>query len=351
MKRDGRRIKLKKGIQREIILQASKKIGSLKKLSQRLDIPYSTAKKYIQEIFLLPEDLFNKIIKVIQSKKEHFEIEYFPKNWGKSIGGKKGMKALEEKYPEKILEWRRKGLNSYPPINLKKIRYPNLNEKLAEFIGTYLGDGTITKYFIRISGDFRYDKPYFEHIKKLAHELFGLEATIRKEKKYNTLLITLFSKEMCSFLKNEFQINYGHKIRNNTSIPKKILENEKLCFACIRGLIDTDGSISRRGRQGTQFCIQFTSHNKILLNQVTEFMIKKGIFTFTDKTGTGTNKKEKIIKYFEKIGSSNMRHIVRFYERFYNNSTIYQKEVINYYQKRFYKELKLPFKINSGLVS
>ncbi len=72
------------------------------------------------------------------------------------------------------------------------------------------------------------------------------------------------------------------------------------------------------------------------------------IFTFKSKTGAGTNKHRNIVKFFEIIGSANLRHIVRFHLRFYENKTIYQKEVINYYQKDFYKNLNLPFKIKAA---
>ena len=75
-----------------------------------------------------------------------------------------------------------------------------------------------------------------------------------------------------------------------------IFKNKELVVACLRGLIDTDGSVSRRGRNGSQFCIQFTSHNKLLLNQVDVIGKKLGIFTFYDRTGTGTNKWKNILK-------------------------------------------------------
>lgn len=112
--------------------------------------------------------------------------------------------------------------------------------------------------------------------------------------------------------------------------------------------MDTDGSISRRGRNGSQFCIQFTSHNKELLEQVDEIGKELKIFTFHNKTGAGTNKWENIIKYFRVIGSSNLRHIVRFNERL-NGNTIYQKDARKYYEKDLYKNINLPFRI-SGLV-
>ncbi len=343
--REDRRIKLKKWQQRGLILNAAKKTSSIKQLSIKIKVPYSTLKKYAQEVFLLPENVFKKLIGLSSIKEEELEITYLSNNWGKIIGGKKGMETIQKKYPEKILEWRKKAIRKSHLNNAKKIKIPPLNEKLAELVGVYLGDGTLTKYFIRISGDCRYDIPYFKYLSEVIYELFSINPSIRKEKNRNTLYLTILSKNVCSFLNKNFGLRYGHKIKNKTCIPKKILEDEKLSIACFRGLIDTDGSISRRGRRGGQFCIQFTSHNKELLKQVHEIGKKIEVFTFGDKTGSGTNKQENILKFFKIVGSSNLRHIVRFHQRFYKNKTLYQRDVLKHYEKPFYINLTLPFKV------
>jgi len=110
-------------------------------------------------------------------------------------------------------------------------------------------------------------------------------------------------------------------------------------------LIDTDGSISRRGKNGSQFCIQFTSHNKFLLKQVVKIGKKFDLFTFYDKTGAGTNNWRRIEKYFSLVGSSNLKHIVRFYLRKFKKKTIYRRDAPSFYKQDLYKELTLPFKI------
>lgn len=339
-----RRIKLYPGEQKKIIQNAVKKYGSLKNLAFKIDINYSSLKNYSCEAILLPENLFEKIIKLTGINKGNLHISYLSPIWGTSLGGKKGIRALEKKYPKKIIKWRKNALKKSRFYNTKKIKIPPLKEKLAEFIGVYLGDGTMTKYFIRISGDYRYDMPYFNYLSKLINNLFGIKASFQREKSKNTAYLTIFSKELCSFLNKEFQLKPGHKIKNNSKIPKKIIQNKKLSIACLRGLIDTDGSITRRGNQ---FSIQFTAHNKKLLDQVINLGKKLELFTFSDKTNTGTNKKENIPKYFQIVGSSNLRHIVRFHLKFYKNKTIYRREVIEYYEKPFYSSLTLPYKVGS----
>ncbi|MBI2628849.1 hypothetical protein HYW74_02100 [Candidatus Pacearchaeota archaeon] len=344
MNKHERRVKLNKGKQRELLFNVASRIGSLRKLSISLKIPYSTIKEYAQEKFLIPESLFNYLIEYLLIDKESLEVTYLSANWGASIGGKKGIKSLERKYPDKIKEWRRQAIKHSSYSNSKEILLPEVNEKLAEFIGTYLGDGTMTKYFVRISGDYRYDLNYFIYINKLVEELFGISSSIKKNKIHNTSYLTVYSNKLCSFLNKEFGLKYGNKIRNKSCIPQIIFDNQKLAIACLRGLVDTDGSVSRRGRGGSQFCVQFYSHNPILLDQVYKIGKDIGIFTYFTGKEVGTNKWENVVKYFKIVGSSNHKHIIRFYNRAYNNKTIYLKEVPNYMSQDLYKDLKLPFK-------
>ena len=121
------------------------------------------------------------------------------------------------------------------------------------------------------------------------------------------------------------------------------MADQNLAIACLRGLIDTDGSVSRRG---SQFTITFYSKNKNLTNQVHDISKNSNLFTFISKDGRtiGTNNQIKIRNYFDVVGTSNLRHLVRFYQKFFFGESIYQKDVIKYYQKDLYRHIKLPFK-------
>jgi DNA-binding transcriptional regulator WhiA len=279
----------------------------------------------------------------------NLNVTYKEANWGQIIGGKRGMRAMRKKYAFELKKWRAKGMERSPVIgegNAKRIKIPPTNEKLAELIGAYLGDGTLNKYQLRISGDCRYEGPYYEYLSKIIFELFGIYPSIyRESKRRNTLLLVLSSNKVCSFFKERLNIQYGDKIRNKTVIPPEIIKDNRFSLACLRSLIDTDGSISRRGKNGSQFCIQFTSHNKFLLKQVVKIGKKFDLFTFYDKTGAGTNNWRRIEKYFSLVGSSNLKHIVRFYLRKFKKKTIYRRDAPSFYKQDLYKELTLPFKI------
>ena len=220
-----RRVKLKHGEQRKLFLSLAIKFGSVRRVATEWKIPYSTLKNYSLEERYMPEFLFDKILKSLSLEKNNFEIYYLDANWGRRKGSRLGMAVLKNKYPDKLLEWRRAGIRKaietgkhYGYANMHFIKRPELDERLAEFIGVYLGDGTLNEYQIRIAGDYRYDLRYFKYISSLIFDLFGIVPSIRKEKKGNGVLLIVYSKNLCSYLKEKFSLNYGGKIRNKNVI-------------------------------------------------------------------------------------------------------------------------------------
>lgn len=304
-----------------------------------LEVPYSTFKKYYYGKFLLPFDLFKNLCKIGNLNVDEIKFRLLDENWGAIKGGQKGIKVVYAKYGQYLKKWRSKGgKNSMNKReNLKKISLPPKKDgRLAEFIGVYLGDGTLTKYFVRISGDKRYDKQYFEYLAKNIEKMFNIKPKIREEIKRNILYLEIQSKLFCDFLKS-FGFKEGDKIKNKAKIPRYILNNKELSINCLRGLIDTDGSISS---DNNLISIRFASGSKELLDQVERIGKSLGIFTFKTQFQTGTRSMKNIKRYFKEIGSSNMRHIIRFCESLKGN-IIKKDKVLGYYQK--YMDIKPPF--------
>lgn len=220
-----------------------------------------------------------------------------------------------------------------------------MTESLAEFIGVYLGDGTLTNNFIRISGDKRYDLPYFRYLQTLLED-FGIVGRIKLNVKTNNAEIYFCSTALCRYFSENLKIRPGDKIKNRSKIPLKILKNPILKHACLRGLVDADGSMCRRGTNGKQFCLAFTSHNFVLFNQVYKLFDDLGINVSVNSSNTemSTNSWQNICQYVEACGSSNLRHIVRFIIRLKFGKSLYKKDVLKYYDKPLYKGLKIPFK-------
>ena len=219
----------------------------------------------------------------------------------------------------------------------KKIIIPEIiSEEVAELLGAYLGDGTLTEYFIRISGDKRFDKNYFNHLSGLGERNFGVKGSILETPSTNQLSLVFFSKKLTTYFIEKFGLKIGDKIRNRTKIPQFIMEDDNLAKSCLRGLMDTDGSVSRRS---TYMCLAFTAHSPVLLEQVAELGFRFGYFSYKNETQTGSNSWKKIRKYFAEVGSSNLRHIIRFEERLQNNRFLYQEDTLKYFPK--YENLTL----------
>ena len=318
---------------------------SLRSLSRILKINYSTLKNFYREQRLISSKVLNKLCEKynLEFPKKHI-ISILPDNWGCVKGGKKGIQIILHKHKNKLQEWRRKGgknssLSNKSVSYIKKVELPKLNEKFSEFIGILLGDGTIHKYFFSISGDSRYDKKYFEYIYNLVYKLFKVKPCISFNKRGNQIYLRLCSIKICNYLNKKFRINFGDKIKNKTTIPKQILNNKKLFLSCLRGLIDTDGCI---GKGGDRLSLTFTSYNSKLIEDVHLTSKKLNLFTYKYEKDIGTDSFPKICNYFNKVGSSNFRHIVRFLERYYNKKLLYKQEVLNYYNK--YKDILIPYK-------
>ena len=221
---------------------------------------------------------------------------------------------------------------------LIRIKKPKFDERLAELVGAYLGDGTLTQYFMRITEDKRYCLPHLEYLGNLAEETFCIKPTIRIPSKRNIAFLEIRSKQFCGYFRENLGLSFGDKIRNKSKIPEQILKRENLANACLRGLMDTDGSLSKRGNQ---MCLEFTSFNPVLLEQVWQIGKRCGLFTHRNKEQVGTNSWGKIKLYFNIVGSSNRIHIIRFCERLHNRKLLYKTGLFPYFKK--YDGVRIPF--------
>lgn len=345
------RILFNNGEQKKFIDQVCKKINiTLRKLSidykKELKVSYSSMKKYRNERLLMPLNVASFLSEKSDVNWKNFNFkEVLEDNWGWVKGGKIGYNRMSKKYSKKLKFWRSKGgrnCNIKHPFmlagrNVKNIKFPKIDEKLAEFIGICLGDGTLTKYFLRISFDSRYEAPYAKYVSSLCQKLFRIKPVLRKEKNKNLMYIELSSVKACKFLNINCHLPFGDKIKNEAKIPDFIFKSKNLTISCLRGLIDTDGSV--------RDYVYFSSHDNPLLKQVEEIGKNLGIFTSGNDTLIGTGVWSKVIRYFRIIGSSNLKHIVRFHKMLKENKFVYVKDVCKYYDE--YKNMYLPFKTGS----
>ena len=144
----------------------------------------------------------------------------------------------------------------------------------------------------------------------LVFSLFGLEGTIRTQQ--NTTRIRFCSKRASEWISETFGLAYGRKIDFRSRIPKAFFADPAKLSACIRGCIDTDGGIYRfHDRVG----IAFFNGNKMLLEDVASGLKRLGFSPyFTKGKEVWLLKKRDVLLYLAKIGTSNMKNVVRILE-------------------------------------
>ncbi len=116
----------------------------------------------------------------------------------------------------------------------------------------------------------------------------------------------------------------GNKIQQQIDIPGWIKQKREFYIACIRGLVDTDGSIfTHRYRVNDKIYgykkMAFTSRPPVLIKSVCEGFKLLGLKSRIAQSGRDVriDSVSELKKYFQIINSHNPKHIKR-----YNNGLI-----------------------------
>jgi hypothetical protein len=210
---------------------------------------------------------------------------------------------------------------------VKRVDFPAHSKELAELIGIILGDGNIQSfvkkgegvatYCVRITGHSEELPYYHEYIIPLCRSLFNSEPKTYFHKKQKEVFILLCGKMFVSFF-SEHGLPPGDKIKNKVSIPQWVWENDDYLKACVRGLIDTDGSVHRMSRKApTLVRISFKNLNPYLLNDCKRAL--EALNFHPSKIICGSHfflsRQKEITNYIKEIGFANKKHIMR-YQRF-----------------------------------
>lgn len=178
--------------------------------------------------------------------------------------------------------------------------------ELAELFGILLGDGSVTKYYVKIYLNMKADKGYPQNILKIIKiALPRTKPTVHVRSARGTEEIQISSLDVCNYFKS---LGFNPKIRY---IPKWIKQNENFIKATVRGLFDTEGSIGIKrfkGKKGLYVYKQltFTNSNKRILKFVESSLEKLGFSpTKNSRKNIYLSNARDIQKYFEIIGTSN----------------------------------------------
>ncbi len=136
-------------------------------------------------------------------------------------------------------------------IEKKNFTYKR-NESLAEFIGIMLGDGHLNKEIYRqqISFNGVDEYKYMQYVKNKINTMFKINSKERWER--NQKNATGYEKGMFLYIDNKNIFNElishglksGNKVKNQVGVPDWIKKEKCYILSCLKGLFDTDGSIS-----------------------------------------------------------------------------------------------------------
>lgn len=188
-----------------------------------------------------------------------------------------------------------------------------------EFIGIMMGDGGMSARQIFITLRHIDDKKYTKFAMQMIYRLFGLRPSLRHIPKNSVNSIVVSRTNLVKYL-HSLGLPIGDKIKQGLDIPNWIKNNQKLRLACIRGLVDTDGSIfthsckvNGKERRYKKLC--FTTASKPLLRSVHEILQGLGLtvrFAKGNKKEIHIDSIECMKKYFKIVGSHNPKHLKRY---------------------------------------
>jgi len=207
-----------------------------------------------------------------------------------------------------------------------------MSEDLAEETGIHIGDGSMGFYRSGNKTHWSYtycchevdDEEYSIYVKKLMKRIYNLDPIEDKKRKDNTKVLRYTRKNLVLYKKN-LGLPLGKK--ENIKIPKWILNNKNFKIACVRGIFDTDGSISIKKKYKAEPyypVIKVSSKSKLLINQIKNILKEFGINLSMYANKRITPRNPNIIwaigisgaincrKYVNIFGFSNPKHLKKY---------------------------------------
>jgi len=199
----------------------------------------------------------------------------------------------------------------------KEIKYPDRSVELAELIGVILGDGGLPgNHQITITFNNKTDREYSLYLRGLLKKLFSIDYYIRYRKDNNGADIVISSSNLIDFLLKQ-GLTTGNKVTNQVDIPDWVHKKLEYQKACLRGLVDTDGSFyhhkyNSNGRQYKYLKLCFTNCSRPLLNSVFRIFKKLHFKAYLQGNHVSIYSIPEIRRYFEEIGTHNPKHFNKF---------------------------------------
>ena len=199
----------------------------------------------------------------------------------------------------------------------KKIKYPRKSARLAEFVGILMGDGGISARQVVITLHSETDREFADYYCDLCDTLFGVRPRISKIKKWKAINLAISRTDLVEYC-NRIGLPIGDKIKQGLDVPAWIKENKAYSRACLRGLVDTDGSVFDHryrvnGKQYVYKKLDFCTLSRPLLESAYKIFLANGMKPYIAQgKKLRLESKHDIKRYFKVIGSSNQKHLKRY---------------------------------------
>ena len=192
-----------------------------------------------------------------------------------------------------------------------------LNSDAAELVGILLGDGSFylskNNHEVDIALDTK-DRNYKIYVKELLKKVTGTYVFEKPDKKANCVHLRISRKVPTTKL---LMISYkkpGNKIKNKVGIPEWIWKKDLYLRSCLRGLVDTDGSVYRLKPQWPNLTqLSFKNNNARLLKAVRRALKTLGFHpskVFGNRVVV--TRQNEIARYFGIVGTNNDTHLVEY---------------------------------------
>ena len=199
----------------------------------------------------------------------------------------------------------------------KVIIQPQRSPLLAEFIGILLGDGCLCSRFqVSIAFNTETDRAYGFYLQSLFRTLFDLSATIQYRPPSRGGNVVASSRTLVEYLQKLGLVN-GNKVLHQVDVPEWIWTGSDYQQACLRGLMDTDGSVysyqhTVYGRPYTHTALCFTNRSYPLLDFVEGTLKVNGYRPTRTGFRVYLYRRIEIGRYFSDIGTHNSKHATRY---------------------------------------
>lgn len=323
------RIRLPRGEQKKFIDSAIARSGNAVAIASLLEISPRTVRDWRREKFLMSYEALQAISERYRIPMP-VDITIEDEFWYTSKGAHEGGLASYKKQGGQIgdptirkqrwLEWwEREGkFNSkfgWTPLPFDK---PEKSVAFAEFIGIMMGDGGMTPAQLAITLHHIDDLAFSQFVVHLIERLFGIKPSVYHHPKDSVNIITISRSGLVKHL-HELGLPIGNKVKQRFDIPFWIKENREYMIACIRGLVDTDGSVFTHryrvnGKMYFYKKICFSSSSPPLIATVQQFLAKEGFYARISRNGKNIRIESiaGVKQYFDLIGTSNPKHLKRY---------------------------------------